>query len=127
VQDGVILRREEVSNMRDDEVKVKELRSNNRMSVKRKREAVIRLLRGEDLEMVSRDLGVTAAKLSQWREAFLRGGEAALKYRPGDERDEQIKRLEAKLGQILMDNELLQEKIARLEAGLSPGRRRPRR
>ncbi|MEL6338160.1 MAG: hypothetical protein AAFQ88_16190, partial [Pseudomonadota bacterium] len=35
-----------------------------RMSAKRKQEAVLRLLRGEDLELVSRELGVTAADLS---------------------------------------------------------------
>ncbi len=49
-----------------------------RMSRQRKREAVLRLLRGEDLELVSRSLGVTAATLSGWREAFLAGGEASL-------------------------------------------------
>ena len=35
-----------------------------RMSRQRKRDAVLRLLRGEDLETVSRSLGVTAATLS---------------------------------------------------------------
>ena len=50
-----------------------------RMSASRKREAVLRLLRGEDLELVSRGLGVTAAELSGWREAFLAGGEASLR------------------------------------------------
>jgi transposase-like protein len=35
-----------------------------RMSRQRKRDAVLRLLRGEDLESVSRSLGVTAATLS---------------------------------------------------------------
>ncbi len=39
----------------------------------------LRLLRGEDLELVSRELGVTAAELSGWRDTFLAGGEAALK------------------------------------------------
>ena len=50
-----------------------------RMSAGRKQEAVLRLLRGEDLELVSRELGVTAAELSGWRDTFLAGGEAALK------------------------------------------------
>jgi transposase len=40
---------------------------------------VLRLLRGEDLELVSRELGVTAAELSGWRDQFLAGGEASLK------------------------------------------------
>src|SRR5919199_365760 len=46
-----------------------------RMSRQRKREAVLRLLRGEELELVSRALGVTAATLSGWRAAFLAAGE----------------------------------------------------
>ena len=52
-----------------------------RMSRQRKREAVLRLLRGEDLDTVSRSLGVTAATLSDWREAFLAAGEASLATR----------------------------------------------
>jgi hypothetical protein len=55
-----------------------------RMSRQRKREAVLRLLRGEDLELVSRSLGVTAATLSGWRDAFLAAGEASLATRPTD-------------------------------------------
>ena len=39
-----------------------------RMSARRKQDAVLRLLRGEDLELLSRELGVTAAELSGWRE-----------------------------------------------------------
>ena len=49
-----------------------------RMSRQRKTAAVLRLLRGEDLETVSRSLGVTAATLSGWRDAFLAAGEATL-------------------------------------------------
>ena len=44
-----------------------------RMSAGRKQDAALRLLRGEDLELLSRQLGVTAAELSGWREAFLAG------------------------------------------------------
>jgi len=47
-----------------------------------KRDAVLRLLRGEDLETASRSLGVTAGTLSSWRESFLTGGEASLSTRP---------------------------------------------
>src|SRR3954468_2309024 len=44
-----------------------------RMSVRRKQETVLRLLRGEDLELVSRDLAVTAAELSGWRDQLVPG------------------------------------------------------
>src|SRR3712207_9552123 len=53
-----------------------------RMSAGRKRAAVLRLLRGEDLELVSRELGVTAARLSQWRGTFFVPGEAGVESRP---------------------------------------------
>ena len=57
-----------------------------RMSAGRKREAVLRLLRGEDLELVSRELGVTAAELSGWREAFLAAGERDVAAEPAHRR-----------------------------------------
>jgi transposase len=88
-----------------------------RFSAKRKTEAVLRLLRGEDLDALSRELGVTAATPSSWREGFLDGGTAALKSRPTDDRDELIARLQAKVGQLTMDNELLGQKCQLLESG----------
>jgi transposase len=88
-----------------------------RFSARRKTEAVLRLLRGEDLDILSRELGVTAATLSGWRESFLGGGTAAMKSRPADERDEEIARLRSKVGQLTMDNELLGQKCQHLESG----------
>src|ERR1044072_7521938 len=87
-----------------------------RLSRQRKREAVLRLLRGEDLELVSRSLGVTAATLSGWREAFLAGGEASLATRPTDGEALESDRLKARLGEMLLERELLEAKIAALEA-----------
>ncbi len=80
--------------------------ANNRFSVKRKTEAILRLLRGEDLELVSREYKVTAAKLSQWRDAFLSSGHAGLQQ------------LQAKVGELTMTTDLLEHKIDRLERGL---------
>ena len=97
-----------------------------RMSARRKQDAVLRLLRGEDLELLSRELGVTAAELSGWREAFLAGGEASLKSRPADARDAEIGRLQAKVGELTMTTELLEAKIERLETHRPLGRRRSR-
>ncbi len=101
-------------------------RGRRRMSAKRKQSAVLRLLRGEDLELVSRELGVTAAELSAWRDAFLSAGEAALKTRPADGRDVEIGRLKAKVGELTMANELLDAKIDRLETHRPLARRRSR-
>ena len=98
-----------------------------RMSARRKQEAVLRLLRGEDLELVSRDLALTAAELSGWRDQFLAGGEASLRSRPADARDAEIGRLQAKVGELTMTTELLEAKIERLEGHRPLARRRPRR
>ena len=97
-----------------------------RMSAKRKQSAVLRLLRGEDLELLSRELSVPAAELSAWRDAFLAVGEASLKTRPADGRDAEIGRLKAKVGDLTMANELLATKIEHLEAGRPLARRRSR-
>jgi transposase-like protein len=88
-----------------------------RFSANRKTDAVLKLLRGEDLDALSRELGVIAATLSSWRDAFLDGGKAALKSRPADDRDELVARLQAKVGQLTMDNELLGTKCQHLESG----------
>ena len=98
-----------------------------RFSAKRKLRAVSRLMRGEPLELVARELNVTAARLSSWRDQALLAAEAALKERERDARDDEIARLKGKVGEMTMETELLREKIGRLEAGAPLARRRSRR
>jgi len=88
-----------------------------RMTARRKQEAVLRVLRGEPLEIVARELAVTAADLSGWRDAFLEAGATSLRSRARDDRDATIDRLRTKVGELTMDAELLHAKIERLEAG----------
>jgi len=90
-----------------------------RMSAQRRQEAVLRVLRGEDLELVSRELGVTASALSGWRDSFLGeaepwrqwrresspNGAASLKSRPEDDRDRELRAMREKIGEISMANE----------------------
>jgi hypothetical protein len=97
-----------------------------RFSAKRKLRAVSRLMRGEPLELVARELNVTAARLSSWRDQALLAAETALKERERDARDDEIARLKGKVGEMTMETELLREKIARLEAGTPLARRRSR-
>ena len=97
------------------------------MSAKRKQGAVLRLLKGEPIELVSRELSVTAAELSAGRAPCLAAGEASLKTRPADDRDAEIARLKGKVGDLTMTNELLEAKIDRLEGGRPLARRRSRR
>lgn len=98
-----------------------------RLSAQRKQEAVLRLLRGEDLELVSREMGVTAADLSGWRDRFLTAGAESLKSRPEDGRDRENRAMKEKIGDLTMATELLEAKIARMEAGLPLARRRSRK
>src|SRR5918912_313887 len=60
-----------------------------RWSSRRKTEVVMRVLRGENLDALSRELGVTAATIAGWRDQFLASGQAGLRSRPADERDEE--------------------------------------
>jgi transposase-like protein len=98
-----------------------------RMSRQRKCDAVLRLLRGEDLEILSRALGVTAATLSGWQDTFLSAGESSLATRSTDGEALETERLKAKLGEMLLERELLDAKIAALEANRPLARRRSRR
>ena len=69
-------------------------------------------------------LGVTAATLSGWREAFLAAGEAALSTKPASGEELERERLKARLGAALIERDLLNEKIALVEANRPLARRR---
>ena len=97
-----------------------------RLSRKRKRDAVLRLLRGEDLETLSRALGVTAATLTGWQDSFLAAGEASLATRSTTGNELESERLKAKPGEMLLERELLEAKIAALEENRPLARRRSR-
>ncbi len=98
-----------------------------RFSAKRKAEVVQRLMAGESLDVLSRELGVTASRLAEWREAFINAGQAALKSRETTPEQDDVRRLKSVLGDMTMRNELLLEKIRQMEAIHGPfGQRRPR-
>jgi hypothetical protein len=70
--------------------------------------------------------GVTAATLSGWRDAFLAAGEVSFASRPADGDELESERLKARLGEMLLERELLEAKIAALEAGPPLARQRSR-
>jgi transposase len=88
-----------------------------RWSAKRKVSVVLEILRGADLESTSRKYRVTAATLIEWRDRFLTSGEVGLKSRESDVEDEERRRLKSVVASVSVENELLREKIARLENG----------
>jgi transposase-like protein len=87
-----------------------------RWSARRKVSVVLELLRGADLESLSRRHGVTAATLSAWRDDFLASGEAGLKRREVQLEDEDTRRLKSVVAELATEKELLKEKIRHLEA-----------
>ena len=68
-----------------------------------------------------------AARASHWRAQFLAAGQAGLKSRATDARDEDHRRLQAKIGELLMETELLYAKVDQLEASGPLARRRSTR
>jgi transposase-like protein len=86
-----------------------------RWSARRKASVVLELVRGADLESVSRRHGVTAATLSTWRDDFLASGEIGLKRRETHVDDEETQRLKRVVAEQAVANELLKEKIRYLE------------
>ena len=95
-----------------------------RWSRKRKAEVVIRILRGEPLDALSRELGVEIYRLEEWRDKALAGMEAALQRREGDPLQVELDQAMRKIGELSMENELLRK---RCEAKESLRQRRPRR
>jgi hypothetical protein len=96
-----------------------------RWSSKKKMDAVMRLLKGEDLDSLSRELKVNAATLSSWREVFLANGLAGLKSREVDARDEKIGALQKALGETALNLEISREinrVYERKHGPLAPGR-----
>jgi predicted RNase H-like nuclease (RuvC/YqgF family) len=98
-----------------------------RFSAQQKTEIVLRLLRGESIDLLSRECGVPSSRIAAWRDTFLEAGQESMKKRPALERDRELSRLREKLGESTMDIELLHEKIDRLESGRPLGPRRSRR
>ncbi len=95
-----------------------------RWTVTRKREVVLRLLRGEPVELLSRQLGVEVFRLERWREKAIGGIDAALKKRQGDPVKAELDSAMKRIGELTMQVELLE---AKTETPGPLGRRRSRR
>jgi transposase-like protein len=80
-----------------------------RFSSARKTDAVLRLLRGESLDALARELKVGAHKMSEWRDQFLEAGQTSFKVRGRTVEQDQVRRLKAKIGELTMDVECFEE------------------
>jgi hypothetical protein len=82
-----------------------------RWSVGRKREVVLRLLRGESAEKLSRELGVPLYRLERWRERALSGIDGSLREREGDAVSEELAAAMKRIGKLTMENEVLRTRV----------------
>jgi len=84
-----------------------------RWSAGRKREVVLRLLRGEAAELLSRELAVPIYKLEQWRAKAEAALDGALKEREGEPANIELAAALQRVGELSMENELLRSRIER--------------
>ena len=99
-------------------------RSQPRWSANKKMDAVLRLLRGEPLDELSRELEVEAHRLDAWRDEFLEHGKQGLKAARadrGDPAERRLKQPERKVGELTLEVEILR---AAAEKGGFRSRRR---
>jgi len=95
-----------------------------RWSRSRKRAVALRLLRGESVDAVSRELGVPLFRLEAWREAALAGIDAAFTSRKEAQVSAELDVALQRVGELTMENELLR---ARCQAKVPLARWRSKR
>src|SRR5664279_5099823 len=78
-----------------------------RWSARRKEGVVMRLLRGESLDLLARETGQPAGRISAWREEFLAGGREGLRSRPAPVEDRRLAEAQRKVGELMMDLDIL--------------------
>ena len=87
------------------------LAEGQRWSAARKREVVLRMLRGESVDALSRELSIEIYRLEQWREKALSGIDESLKKRQNDPVQTELNQAMRRIGELSMENELLWERV----------------
>jgi hypothetical protein len=77
-----------------------------RWSAPRKTEVVLRVIRGEAIDDVARDIQVPVHEVEEWRRVFLESGQQGLKRRGLDPEERELRRFQAKIGDMTMRLEL---------------------
>ena len=90
-----------------------EARSEVRWSARRKEQVVMRLLRGESLDLLARETGQPAGRISGWREEFLAAGREGLKSRPVAVEDVALREAQRKVGELSMEVDILRALLER--------------
>ena len=84
-----------------------------RWTSRRRVALVLSIMKGEtSVAEAARKHGLKVSEIEDWKERFLLGAENALRSRPRDEealKDEQIKKLKQKVGELVLDLDILRE------------------
>ena len=84
-----------------------------RWTAKRRAALILSIVKGEtSVQEAARTHGLTVAEVEDWKERYLAAAENALRSRPKDEealKDEQIKKLKQKVGELVLDIDILKE------------------
>ena len=84
-----------------------------RWTAKKRVALVLEVVKGKtSVQEAARQHGLTVAEIEGWKERLILGAENALRSRPKDEealRDEEIKKLKQKVGELVLDNDILKE------------------
>jgi len=94
------------------------LKAGQRWSANRKREVVLRLLRGEAIDALSRELGIESYRLDEWKQRALSGIDASLREKETTSERVELDAALKRLGELMMDHELLLKRCER--SGVSP-------
>lgn len=81
-----------------------------------KEEVVLRLLRGEDMELVSRDSGFGMHELKKWLDQYKRAGREALKSHPVNAANQELEQARQLIAKQALELEL-RKKVKALEEG----------
>lgn len=80
-----------------------------RWSSGRKKQVVLRLLRGESVDALSRELAVPIYRLEEWRDRALAGIDVGLKERENDPVEQQLNEANRRIGELVMEVEILRK------------------
>jgi hypothetical protein len=95
-----------------------------RWRARRKEQAVLRLLRGESLDLLARETGQPAGRIAGWREEFLEAGREGLKSRPAAEGDRRLLAAQRKVGELQLELDILRALLEKKGTPPSPRRSR---
>ena len=90
-----------------------DIESVERWTAKRRVALIVSITKGEtSIQEAARKHGLTVGEIEEWKDRFFVAAENALRSRPKDEeavKDEQIKKLKQKIGDLVIDNDILKE------------------